>query len=154
MACARHLNLNQLPIVCVNVDGYYEPFREMLEKAYEDDLIKLIPEEIVHFASSAEEAIRWIESVKAGTPSLEAIRQHRAVLRHKKSIIKRSSFFSASPYQDGRSSFFSMFSSMNQEDEDDAYREANVSSWYQLALAFAIGTAFGMITTSSLARKR
>jgi predicted Rossmann-fold nucleotide-binding protein len=61
MACARTLGLVQLPIVCVNVDKYYEPFRAMLHRAYEDELIKLRPEEIVHFASTVEEAVRWIE---------------------------------------------------------------------------------------------
>lgn len=61
MACARHLNLNQLPIVCVNIDDYYEPFRDMLDRAYYDELIRLPPHEIVHFASSAEEAIRFVE---------------------------------------------------------------------------------------------
>ncbi|KAG7361310.1 TIGR00730 family protein [Nitzschia inconspicua] len=153
MACARHLNLNQLPIVCVNVDGYYEPFREMLQKAYEDELIKLVPEEIVHFASSSEEAVRWIEAVKAGTPSIEAAKQQRAALKHKTSIIKGSSFFSASPYQDGRSSFFSfVLSSVSGGDEDAS---ATLSSWAPLlGITFVIGTAFGVMISSSLPRRR
>lgn len=61
MACARHLNLNQLPIVCVNVDGYYEPFQQMLHRAYADKLIHLPPDEIVQFASGAEDAVRFVE---------------------------------------------------------------------------------------------
>lgn len=61
MACARHLNLNNLPIVCVNVDGYYEPFREMLHRAYVDKLIHLPPDQIVRFASGAEDAVRFVE---------------------------------------------------------------------------------------------
>ena len=64
MACARHLNLNQLPIVCVNVDGYYEPFRQMLHRAYADKLIHLPPDEIVRFASGAEDAVRFVEGQK------------------------------------------------------------------------------------------
>jgi hypothetical protein len=150
MACARHLNLHQLPIVCVNVNKYYDPFQEMLEKAYEDKLIKLTPEEIVHFASSAEEAVRWIEAVTTGTPSLETAKKQRISLRHKKSILKRSSFFAASPFQDGRSSLLSMYTSMNQDDEDGASR--NMFPWHQLGLTFAIGAAFGMILSSSLVR--
>jgi hypothetical protein len=31
MACSRQIGLSTLPIVCVNVDGFYEPFRTMLE---------------------------------------------------------------------------------------------------------------------------
>jgi predicted Rossmann-fold nucleotide-binding protein len=61
MACARHLNLNKLPIVCVNVDGYYEPFREMLRRAYSDKLVHLPPDDIVRFASGAEDAVRFVE---------------------------------------------------------------------------------------------
>ena len=61
MACARHLKLNQLPIVCVNVDGYYEPFRQMLHRAYADKLIHLPPDEIVRFADGAEDAVRFVE---------------------------------------------------------------------------------------------
>lgn len=64
MACARHLNLNQLPIVCVNVDGYYEPFRQMLYRAYADKLIHLPPNDIVRFASGAEDAVRFVEGQK------------------------------------------------------------------------------------------
>jgi hypothetical protein len=146
MACARHLNLHHLPIVCVNVDNYYDPFREMLTKAYEDNLIKLMPEEIVHFASSAEEAVRWIEAVKTSTPSLEATKEQR----DKKSILKRSSFFSASPYPEGRASFFSMFSSMDHDEEEGGSH--NMFLWYQVGFSFAVGTGFGFFLTRSLAR--
>ncbi len=66
MACARHLNLNQLPIVCVNVDEYYEPFRQMLYRAYADKLIHLPPDEIVRFASGAEDAVRFVEGQGMG----------------------------------------------------------------------------------------
>ena len=80
MACARHLNLNQLPIVCVNIHGYYEPFREMLDRAYRDELIRLPPNEIIHFASSAEDAIRFIEchqeEVEHVSKSQNANRKH------------------------------------------------------------------------------
>ena len=69
MACARHLNLNQLPIVCVNVDGYYEPFKEMLHRAYADKLIHLPPDQIVRFASGAEDAVRFVEGQKMEEPA-------------------------------------------------------------------------------------
>jgi hypothetical protein len=138
MACSRHLNLNQLPIVCVNVDGYYEPFREMLNRAYEDELIKLSPEEIVHFASSAEEAIRWVEAVKCeGSGMMKPIST-----RQKKSLIMRSSFFSAAAYQNDRSSF----SSLN-GDKNGNSKDANLL-WYKLGLSFVVGTAVGALIVS------
>lgn len=62
MACARHIKLNDLPIVCVNVEGYYDPFREMLHRAYEDKLIVMEPDAVVWFADSVEEAVRFIEN--------------------------------------------------------------------------------------------
>jgi uncharacterized protein (TIGR00730 family) len=66
MACARGIGLTNIPIVCVNCDGFYEPFREILARAYNDKLTKLQPHEIVHFEPTAESAVRWIESVHAG----------------------------------------------------------------------------------------
>lgn len=147
MACARHLNLNDLPIVCVNVEGFYEPFREMLQKAYEDDLIKMVPEDIVHFASSAEEAVSWIEEVRLERIAARSTAKERAGLRHKKSIIKGSSFFSASPYQDAKSSFASMFSFVKSND-DESDVGLSILPWLQLGLTFAVGAAFGFLIGS------
>eukprot|EP00339_Tiarina_fusa_P001771 CAMPEP_0117026780 /NCGR_PEP_ID=MMETSP0472-20121206/19655_1 /TAXON_ID=693140 ORGANISM="Tiarina fusus, Strain LIS" /NCGR_SAMPLE_ID=MMETSP0472 /ASSEMBLY_ACC=CAM_ASM_000603 /LENGTH=306 /DNA_ID=CAMNT_0004733881 /DNA_START=48 /DNA_END=968 /DNA_ORIENTATION=+ len=89
MACSRHLGLVQLPIVCVNVDGFYEPFQEMLDRAYEDELIKLKPHDIVHFASNAEEAVRWIEAVKEGRSIPKVSNPAR-----RSSALRKSSFYS------------------------------------------------------------
>jgi len=63
MACERHLQLHTKPIVCVNVDGYYEPFRQMLERAWADKLIKHPPHTVVEFAASAEDAVRYVEGL-------------------------------------------------------------------------------------------
>ena len=53
-----------MPIVCVNINGYYDPFLAMLQRAWDDKLTKLRPEQIMHFADSAEEAIQWVEEVQ------------------------------------------------------------------------------------------
>jgi hypothetical protein len=79
MACARNLGLTKLPIVCVNVDGFYDPFRVMLQRAWEEKLTKLQPHDIVHFENTAEDAVKWIESVQGsdkqgpagGVPTLQ-----------------------------------------------------------------------------------
>lgn len=97
MACARHLGISNLPIVCVNVDSYYEPFRKMLYRAYEDELIKLKPEDIVHFAPTVEEAVRWIE-IEVEKNSAEA---NPKKFDRRSSTLKRSSFFSPSPLDKG-----------------------------------------------------
>ena len=66
MACAKGIGLSNLPIVCVSVAGYYEPFAEMLRRAYADQLTKLQPHEIVHFVDTALEAVQWIEAIHSG----------------------------------------------------------------------------------------
>ena len=73
MACARGIGLSSLPIVCVNCDGYYDPFREMLERAYREQLTKCRPHELVHFCEAPEEAVRWVEAYCAA-----AERHHHA----------------------------------------------------------------------------
>jgi hypothetical protein len=65
MACARNIGLTQLPIVCVNTNGYYEPFKVMLHRAWEDQLTKLEPHQILHFSETAQEAVQWVEEVVA-----------------------------------------------------------------------------------------
>lgn len=68
LACARNIGMSSIPIVCVNIDGYYDPFRVMLQRAWNDKLTKLRPEQIMHFADTAEEAIQWIEEVQGSRP--------------------------------------------------------------------------------------
>ena len=89
MACARNLGLTALPIVCVSVDGYYDSFRDMLARAYEEGLVKNKPEDVVHFVPSAEEAVRWIEQHKEQTKG-----QSIPKVKTRASILKRASFFS------------------------------------------------------------
>jgi len=69
MACARNIGLSTLPIVCVNVNGYYDDFRNILERAWLDKLTKLQPEDILHFEDTAEAAVRWVEEAQAGRAS-------------------------------------------------------------------------------------
>lgn len=129
MACARQLGLVQLPIVCVNVDSYYDPFQEMLQRAYEDELIKLKPEEIVYFASTVEEAIRWIEMEVGKNSTLETKSFPR-----RSSSWKRSSFYSPPPLSDENSpSLLSVVSS--------AWSKTGVVFTGGLALGFGIALA-------------
>mmetsp|Transcript_27181 Transcript_27181/g.56219 ORF Transcript_27181/g.56219 Transcript_27181/m.56219 type:complete len:163 (+) Transcript_27181:1-489(+) len=62
MACARHLGLTSIPIVCVNVDGYYDTFMTILMRADEDQLLYKKPHDIVHFEETPEAAVLWIEN--------------------------------------------------------------------------------------------
>jgi len=62
MACAINVGFSSLRMVCVNVDGFYEPFRMMLERAEQDQLLYKKPEDIFHFEPTALAAINWIEA--------------------------------------------------------------------------------------------
>lgn len=159
MACARHLNLNQLPIVCVNVDGFYEPFRAILDHAYDDELIRLPPHEIVHFAPSAEAAVRWIEGEKvllisdgtAGAAASTTTTRGRSKNGRRKgwkkrmSLIRLSSFFSASPYQQQDTSRSSSFYPV---DDDDESEDWSSSPWIYITFAFVTGTLLGVAATT------
>ena len=43
-----------MPIVCVNVDGYYDTFKAILSRAHEDELLYKHPRDIVHFEETPE----------------------------------------------------------------------------------------------------
>ena len=96
MACARHLGLVDLPIVCINVDNYYEPFQKMLDRAHKDELIKLQPSQIVHFSPSVQDAITWCEAEAAKNEAKKAAQNPKKFAR-RSSEWKRSSFYSSPP---------------------------------------------------------
>ena len=82
MACAKGIGLSNLPIVCVSVEGFYEPFADMLQRAYDDQLTKLQPQEIVHFVETAIEAVEWIENTHSGVvaaPQVESTKTRLAL---------------------------------------------------------------------------
>jgi hypothetical protein len=130
MACARQLGLVQLPIVCVNVDDYYEPFRAILDRAYEDKLIKLMPHEIVHFAPSAEEAVRWIEAEQEGGSNATG----NPKIMRRSSVLKRSSFFSPPPMENAE---------LRQQDSTEPSM-ASSSLWSRMGLTFMAGVVCGV----------
>lgn len=141
MACAKQIGLTRLPIVCVNVDGYYENFRQMLNRAYEDELTYLKPHEILHFEPTAEAAVRWIEEQAAqGT---QAAVQPK--VRRRESVLGRSSSFMSPPVGDwgiksgGRGGRASRFIS---------------EGWGRWAVVFAAGLSVGvMVATQSIRSK-
>lgn len=91
MACARGIGLSNVPIVCVNCDGYYDPFYEMLVRAYDDKLTKFLPDELVHFESTAEAAVQWVEAICNGKQPPTNSSSGKLSLRKKTSILRKSS---------------------------------------------------------------
>jgi hypothetical protein len=134
MACARNIGLTNLPIVVVNVDNYYENFKQMLDRACKDELIKVKPEEIVHFVPSAEGAIKWIEA--QGKAKLDGLQPK---LKKRASALKRSSFMDSPSIQGWFRglSFSSHGESAEGESGDSTF---SLPSW---ALPFVAGIAIG-----------
>lgn len=61
MACSKQIGLIDIPIVCVNVDGYYDSFDSMLQRAHEDQFLYKHPSDILHFEPDSEKALDWVE---------------------------------------------------------------------------------------------
>lgn len=143
MACARNIGLTQIPIVCVNVDGYYDPFRKMLERAYEDQLTKLQPHEIVHFEDTAEKAVQWLE---------QAQHQHGPTVHLKKRVMHKSSFYSPPITPDTwtrrLSSQLSNISDWVADAADPAI------AWIQWAAILGLGVAVGILMSEGRAKLR
>lgn len=140
MACAKQIGLSTLPIVCVNVDGFYENFRQMLARAHEDELTYLKPHEILHFEPTAEAAVRWIEQqASVETPPI------KPKVKRRSSVLGKSSSFMAPPVGDwgvgnGRSAGLSK------------WRETGkVGRW---ALTFAAGLLAGIALASQSSRSK
>ncbi|KAL7517230.1 hypothetical protein ACHAWX_002165 [Stephanocyclus meneghinianus] len=85
MACARHIGLHHMPIVCVNVDGYYDNFLKILQRAHEEELLYKHPTEIVHFEETPEAAVRWIEIFLADPKNVKKKRE----VKKRSSMLKR-----------------------------------------------------------------
>lgn len=83
MTCARNIGITKLPIVCINVDGYYEPFRLMLERAHQDKLLYNQPDYLIHFEPTAEKAVKWIEeeveNLKAGKRKISVLKRRESM---------------------------------------------------------------------------
>lgn len=140
MACARGIGLTKIPIVCVNCHDFYEPFRAMLVRAYNDRLTKLQPHEIVHFEPTAEAAVRWIE--KAAQDGLQHPPQPAAAIQSKSSALRKSSFLH-SPIL-GRSASDSFWSSRKKSFANVSQWVVEQPIWIRNSLIFAAGLSLGV----------
>ncbi|CAB9496193.1 riboside 5'-monophosphate phosphoribohydrolase [Seminavis robusta] len=145
MACARNLGLISLPIVCVSVDGYYDNFRAMLDRAFEDCLIRNRPEDVVHFVSTSEEAVRWIEM----QDDLKKAKGNEATalpsVKTRASVLRKTSFLSTPAVFTRSMSWFSA---------DDG--DGDAVSWSFPALGtivFVLGVTVGILSAPHINRK-
>jgi uncharacterized protein (TIGR00730 family) len=157
-ACARNIGLEtSLPIVCVNVDNFYMPFRGMLQRAYDDQLTKLKPDEIVHFEETAEGAIRWIEAVQEqegrGVP--------KVLLSKRASVLRETSFIGGGTILDFKrwsSSLRRSFSLLTESHQTLSDRSEKLSEptlpFYKGVLVFSAGLATGFYLNRVVGRQR
>lgn len=155
MACARNLGLVKLPIVCVNVDGFYDHFRLILERAWYDELTKLQPDQIIHFVETAEEAVRWIEDIQSEKGPDVQIQKRASTLRrssflHVPILGRTDSWFSSTLHRAGswvseqsRRSFVRAKSLVSFEEGKEKEIKAKVAVW--LSLAFGAGVTVGLL---------
>ena len=64
------LGFRDMPVICVNVDGYYQPFSDMVLRARRDTLLYKRPEMLMVFEpdakSALQTAVRQVAAVKTG----------------------------------------------------------------------------------------
>ena len=157
MACARHIGFHSMPIVCVNVDGYYDNFKAILSRAHEDELLYKNPDEILHFEETAEAAVKWIESYHARAESTTQ-QQQKKVIRKRTSMLKRmqSNLSGSSLTPWGRmTSFFGEDIFGDNGDELSAEERKSKRTVAALNIAiFAAGVSVGLLTASRVGSKR
>lgn len=61
MVCSRQIGLMDIPIVCVNIDGFYDSFAQILDRAYREKFLYKSPSDLLHFLPSSAEAVDYIE---------------------------------------------------------------------------------------------
>ena len=147
-ACARGIGLATIPIVVVNKNGFYDPFLRIMERAYQEGLTKLQPDELIHFESDAEGAVQWIESVHSKVdPNLQQLEP-----RESREVIRKSSMMTIPPLGRSDSWFFGLFrksfsqSSASDEpqaiDDDPSLDPTHLLSFMG---AFVFGVSTGVI---------
>jgi hypothetical protein len=153
MACARGIGLSNLPIVCVNCDGYYDPFQEMLVRAYNDKLTKFLPHELVHFEASAEAAVQWVEAICNGTAppvSSSSSISSASSWKKKSSLLRKSSMLHVPDYSKLRSNRWTSFFQYNWYGTDDSNN--NDDEWMRKTILVTTGIALGVTITTGLTR--
>jgi cytokinin riboside 5'-monophosphate phosphoribohydrolase len=60
---AKYVGVHDKPIVLVNVEGYFEPFVQMIERGIEKNFIRPRARELYFLAGSAEEAVGYLKTV-------------------------------------------------------------------------------------------
>jgi len=158
MACARHIGFHSMPIVCVNVDGYYDNFKSILMRAHKDELLYKEPEEILHFEESAEAAVKWIETYNATKATMQQ-QEQKKIIRRRSSMLKRmqSNLSGSTMTVWGRvSSFFGDDDVCDDKEEEDtdAERKHRRSAALSGVAIFAAGVSVGLLVAAKVGLRK
>ena len=94
MACARNLGIIDMPIVCVNINGFYNDFQSMLHRAHKDDLLHQSPQQILHFEDTVLGALQWMEEqLESEKAKKEEEGTAKRVQTREKKIVRTTSSF-------------------------------------------------------------
>jgi uncharacterized protein (TIGR00730 family) len=149
-ACARGIGLTAIPIVVVNVDGFYDPFLAMMERAYKEEMIKLEPHQLIHYEDNAEDAIRWIEAaLEHDDPHAHGLRSRDA-----RSAMRKASFMTAPAWEDGESGMVGTcrksISRLRRSFSESGPTAEGFRAWILFTLGVAAGAVgYGLVRSSS-----
>jgi hypothetical protein len=120
----------------------------MLQRAYDEGLVKNRPEDVVHFVPTAEEAIRWIEEreEKGSSGEIPAVKK-------RSTILKEAQSFMSPPAVPNSKSFSKSSSSEGLTWRDGKLVKLSVEDWKSLAwnaLPFVAGIAVGLVSAVHL----
>lgn len=142
MACSRQIGIINIPIVCVNIDGYYDPFKAILERAHDDHFLYKHPKEILHFEPDSQSALEWIENyITNKNKENQQQCKEKKIVRRQSTLKRMMSVFNVP-----------INPSLLQDDIDEDDR--SLSSWINsdtlscIAL-FSAGVAVGMISSTT-----
>eukprot|EP00957_Ditylum_brightwellii_P039372 2978141-Ditylum_brightwellii.AAC.1 len=166
MACARNLGFNNIPIVCINTNGYYNGFQQMLQRGHDDSLLYNKPEDIVHFEDSAEKALEWVEQTVAKQKKVEkgekaaegkngSSSSRKRVIQTRESALGGTSYWSSNGSKSTSWSGGKLFNGTNDdftsiEEEEEKDSSSFVSSWS--IVTFLTGIAVGVAISTSVSR--
>ncbi len=156
VACARHIGFHAMPIVCVNVDGYYDNFKSILVRAHEDELLYKHPNDILHFEVTAEAAVKWIETYHTMSESTK--QQQKKVIRKRTSMLKRmqSNLSGSSLTVWGRMTSFFGDNALNDDDDEKASEEKKSRRATALSgvAMFVAGVTVGLLAGSRMGLRK
>ena len=133
MACGKQIGFVKIPVVCVNVDGYYDSFKEMLARAHEDNFLYKLPTDILHFEDTSEKAIEYIEEVLTFSQDAIETNSMKSILERKPSLLERM----MSAYDN----FPSFDYTADEYDDDRAF--SRLVNLIPYAVTFVAGMAMG-----------